>query len=146
MELRVLTAADQERIAALFASVFTREPWNDDWSDGEQLRQYILDLTGSRNSLTLGYFDGGDMAALSMGHIRHWYEGIEYLIDELCVRTDCQGRGVGTAFLRDMEAFLRQRGMKHIFLLTERTVPAYRFYRKNGFIELKDNVAFAKRL
>lgn len=63
MEPRVLTAADQENIAALFASVFTREPWNDDWSDEEQLRQYILDLTGSRNSLTLGYFNGGNMAA-----------------------------------------------------------------------------------
>ena len=146
MYIKKLDLEHLEEVKELFKRVFMNEPWNDDWSDGEQLRQYILDLTGSRNSLTLGYFDGGDMAALSMGHIRHWYEGIEYIIDELCVRTDCQGRGVGTAFLRDMEAFLRQRGMKHIFLLTERTVPAYRFYRKNGFIELKDNVAFAKRL
>ena len=29
MELRVLTAADQEEIAALFTSVFTRESWYD---------------------------------------------------------------------------------------------------------------------
>ena len=146
MELRVLTDANLEELTALFASVFTAAPWHDDWSEAEQLRQYILDLTDNRNSLTLGYYDGNEMIGLSMGHIRHWYEGTEYMIDELCVRTDCQGRGVGTAFLRDMEAFLRQRGMKHIFLLTERTVPAYRFYRKNGFIELKDNVALSRRL
>ena len=47
------------------------------------------------------------MIGLSMGHIRHWYEGTEYMIDELCVRADRQGRGVGTAFLRDNAALVK---------------------------------------
>lgn len=107
MELRVLTDANPEELTALFASVFTAAPWHDDWSDAEQLRQYILDLTGNRNSLTLGYYDGNEMIGLSMGHIRHWYEGTKYMIDELCVRADRQGRGVGTAFLRDNAALVK---------------------------------------
>lgn len=146
MELRVLTNANLEKLTKLFSSVFTAEPWHDDWSDAEQLRQYILDLTGNRNSLTLCYYDGNEMIGLAMGHIRHWYEGTEYMIDELCVRTDRQGQGVGTAFLRDMEDYLRRLGIRHIFLLTERTVPAYHFYQKNGFYELRDNAALAKGL
>ena len=146
MELRVLTDANLEELTALFASVFTAAPWHDDWSDAEQLRQYILDLTDNRNSLTLGYYDGNEMIGLSMGHIRHWYEGTEYMIDELCVRADRQGRGVGTAFLRDMEDYLRRLGIRRIFLLTERTVPAYCFYQKNGFYELRDNAALVKGL
>ncbi len=36
--------------------------------------------------------------------------------------------------------------MTHIFLLTDKDVPAYGFYRKQGFYELKDNVAFAKKI
>lgn len=146
MELRVLTNANLEELTKLFSSVFTAEPWRDDWSDAEQLRQYILDLTGNRNSLTLCYFDGNEMIGLAMGHIRHWYEGTEYMIDELCVRTDRQGQGIGTAFLRDMEDYLRRLGIRHIFLLTERTVPAYHFYQKNGFYELRDNAALAREL
>ena len=30
------------------------------------------------------------------------------------------------------------------FLLTERTVPAYDFYKKNGYYEYPDTVAFSK--
>ena len=50
---------------------FSNEPWNDDWSDTEQLNAYISDLTGQSCSLTLGYFDGDRMVALSMGYIKH---------------------------------------------------------------------------
>lgn len=35
-----------EIIKELFTSVFTIEPWNDDWSDQEQLDLYLSDLVG----------------------------------------------------------------------------------------------------
>ena len=46
MELRVLTIRDREAVTKLFRDVFTGEPWNDDWSDAEQLNAYIADLIG----------------------------------------------------------------------------------------------------
>lgn len=85
------------------------------------------------------------MIALAMGRVKHWYAGTEYAIDELCVRTDRQGKGVGAEFLSRIERAIHDTGLTHIFLLTERTVPAYRFYKKNGFHELEDIVAFGKR-
>ena len=39
-------------IKELFVSVFTKEPWNDDWSDENQLELYLHDLVGQSNSLT----------------------------------------------------------------------------------------------
>ena len=146
MELRKLTVADREIITELFRDVFTNEPWNDDWSDGEQLYAYITDLTGQSYSLTFGYFDGDQLVALSMGYIKHWYSGTEYIINELCIRTDRQGAGAGTFFLREIEKAIRELGLKQIFLLTDSNVPAYEFYRKNGFIESETNVAFSKRV
>ena len=98
MEFRVLSAEDRAAVTSLFADVFTNEPWNDDWSDTEQLDAYIADLTGQSYSLTLGYYDGDRLAALSMGYIKHWYSGTEYCIDEFCVGRPYQGRGVGSAF------------------------------------------------
>ena len=44
MELKKLSINDKEAIKELFTGVFTGEPWNDDWSDGEQLDLYIEDL------------------------------------------------------------------------------------------------------
>lgn len=72
--------------------------------------------------------------------------GTEYCIDELCIRTECQGQGLGARFVREIEAACRGMGLKYLFLLTEDDVPAYAFYKKLGFTESEHNVAFSKRL
>ena len=144
-ELRQLTMENIEEIKKFFFDIFTKEPWNDDWSDADQLHAYMADLIGNHNSLALGLFENGALVGLSMGNIKHWYSGTEYYIDELCIKTEEQGRGLGTQFLQAIEAYIAQRGMKHIFLQTDRDVPAYNFYKKNGFVELEKHVSLIKK-
>ena len=144
-ELRELNIDNIDEIKDFFFTVFTNEPWNDDWSDTNQLHAYMIDLIGNKNSLALGLFENRSMVGLSMGSIKHWYTGTEYYIDEFCIKKEEQGRGLGTQFLEAIETYIKQRGMKHIFLQTERTVPAYSFYKKNGYFELKDHVSFVKQ-
>ncbi len=146
MELVRLNAADLPAVRALFLDVFTGPPWNDDWSDGEQLNAYLNDLTQNKNSLALGLMDKGMLVALSLGSIRHWYSGTEYSIDELCVARAYQGKGVGTEFLAQIEKYLLAHNIVHIFLQTERYAPAYDFYKKRGFCEMPEHVSFSKRL
>ena len=135
-----------DAITRFFKEVFTAEPWNDDWSNENQLHEYIKDLIGNPNSLTFGLFEKGDLIGLSMGNIRHWYTGTEYYIHEFCISTKIQGCGLGTYFLKYIEENIKERGIVQIFLQTERDVPAYKFYQKNGFYEMKDHVSFAKSL
>lgn len=52
MELKVLSLEDKTIIKELFKTVFMQEPWNDDWSNEEQLEAYIMDLIGNKNSLS----------------------------------------------------------------------------------------------
>ena len=56
IELRELGMDNIEEIKNFFAEVFTKEPWNDDWSNQEQLHAYITDLIGNRNSLGGGLY------------------------------------------------------------------------------------------
>lgn len=135
-----------EVIKKLFTGVFTIEPWNDDWSNKEQLDLYLSDLVGQSNSLVYGLFEDDKLIGISMGHIRHWYSGTEYYIDELCIQTDKQGNGIGTYFIKEIEKAIKEIGLVQIFLQTENNVPAYCFYQKNGFYELKEHVSFAKRI
>lgn len=79
-----------------------------------------------------------------MGYVKHWFRGTEYIINELCVKTEAQGKGIGSDFLHQMEEYLLAQGIEATFLLTERTVPAYNFYKKNGYYEYPDTVAFSK--
>ena len=144
--IKQLGVKDREAIKELFVSVFTGEPWNDDWSDREQLDLYITDMIGQNYSLTYGLYDGDELTGISLGYIKHWYSGTEYIINELCVRTDRQGQGAGTFFLSEIEKSVKELGLKQIFLLTDSNVPAYEFYKKNGYTEQTTNVAFAKRV
>lgn len=145
-EFKRIGTNEIEAIKELFISVFTIEPWNDDWSNQEQLDLYLLDLVGQSNSLTYGLFEAEELIGVSMGRIRHWYAGTEYYIDELCVRTEKQGNGIGTYFVNEIEKAIKEIGLVQIFLQTESSVPAYGFYQKNGFLELKEHVSFVKRV
>ena len=145
-DFKRIGVSETEIIKDLFTGVFAIAPWNDDWSDREQLDLYIHDLIGQNNSLTYGLFENGKLIGLSMGHIKHWYSGTEYYIDELCIQTDKQGNGIGTYFLKEIEKEIKELGMTQIFLQTGSNVPAYGFYQKNGFFELKELVSFVKRV
>lgn len=145
LTIKVLDKQMEEQAKQFFVAVFSKEPWNDDWSDKEQLDKYIKELVEQDHSLVFGLFDGEEMVGLSMGYAFHWYSGTEYYIKELCIKTEAQGRGLGTRFLGLMEKALVEKGIHQIFLQTDRNVPACDFYKKNGFFECEDIVSLAKR-
>ena len=144
LKLKRLYIEDKEAITNVFIGVFTKEPWNDDWSDKNQLDMYINDLVGQSYSLTYGLYDDDELIGISMGYIKHWYSGTEYIINEFCIKTGRQGSGAGSFFIAEIEKAIKELGLKQIFLLTDSNVPAYHFYKKNGFVECTTNVAFSK--
>ncbi|AUC91235.1 N-acetyltransferase [Streptococcus suis] len=146
MELKELCFSDMEMVKELFLSVFSQEPWNDDWSDEEQLDCYLGDLLGHPRALCFGLFDQDKLIALSLGYIRYWYEGTEYRIEELCISRHYQGRGIGQDFLKRIEEQLERRQIVHILLQTERNLPAYFFYQKYGFRTLEEDVTMVKKV
>ena len=146
LEFKEVGVNEIEEIQELFYGVFTIEPWYDDWSNEKQLRLYLMDLIGQKNSLTYGLYDGNRLIGISMGHIKHWYSGVEYHIDEFLIRTEIQGNGFGTHFLSLIEDSIRKKGITRVTLQTDSELPAYEFYRKNDYYEIKEYVSFEKEL
>ncbi len=145
LNLKRLTIKDKEIITEVFTSVFTKEPWNDDWSNTNQLDMYINDLVGQGYSLTYGLFDDNELIGISLGYVKHWYSGTEYIINEFCIKTDRQRAGAGSFFIAEIEKAIKELGIKQIFLLTDSNVPAYNFYKKNGFSEEQTTRPMVKR-
>ena len=145
LSIKRLSIKDKEIITDVFTSVFTKEPWNDDWSDTNQLDMYINDLVGQGYSLTYGLFDDDQLIGIAQGYVKHWYSGTEYIINEFCVKTERQGAGAGSFFIAEIEKAIKELGIKQIFLLTDSNVPAYRFYKKNGFVEEETTRPMVKR-
>ena len=145
LKVKRLSINDKEIIKNLFTSVFTIAPWYDDWSDTNQLDMYINDLVGQGYSLTYGLFDDNEPIGISLGYVKHWYSGTEYIINEFCVKTERQGAGAGSFFIAEIEKAIKELGIKQIFLLTDSNVPAYNFYKKNGFVEEQTTRPMTKR-
>ncbi len=144
MEIRELLSADLEKIKPMYREVFGGPPWNEDWEDDRQLEEYLLDLTEVRGSLHYGLFESGRILGFSLGKIKHWCEGTEYYIEDVCIRPEDQGKGYGRIFFSMIEQDLVSRGVRTIYLMTDRDQPAYEFYRKLGFTELPEVTSFYK--
>lgn len=146
MYIKQVSMEQYDAIENLFVSVFSKEPWKDDWSDKKQLRLYLTELIDSSNSLCFGLYDQERLVALSLGHVKHWCQGTEYYVDEFCVDSSLQHQGIGKVWMSFLEEELSKREIAHFFLLTDSNVPAYSFYKHLGFHELVNNVAFTKKI
>lgn len=95
MMLKVLGMAHEQAVKGLIRDAFSAEPWCDRWEDEDVFHSYILDVMGNQNSLALGLFSEDVLIGISLGRLRHWYNGIEYCIDDLCIASEHQGQGFG---------------------------------------------------
>ena len=145
-EFIVLDEAYLPQMAQLYKAAFQGEPWNDNWSDTEQLNEYIKEISCGYRALNYGLFINGELKALSIGMIRHWWEGTNYNIEEFCVAPEMHGQGVGSRFMSMIETDVRSRGLCGIFLQTDNDKPSYGFYHKNGFFDLDAHVSLYKRV
>ena len=118
----------------------------------EELRDHIYSIFDDpRQKIVVSEREGRICAFAVLNHITRpetpFMRVRDYLdIDELCVDRHMQGRGTGTAFLKAIEGYLRERGILKIFLQTGKDMPAYSFYLKNGFRELEGHVSFSREI
>ena len=133
MTISKLSEEYLETCVDLFIEVFTKEPWNDVYESREQVVAFFR--SHMDNNYFIGYVlaEGDNVVALSLGMKKPWLKGMEYYIDQFCVRPDLQHKGIGTHFLTLIEHEIRREGMNTLILNTEQDFPSERFYLKNGF-------------
>ncbi|KYG26065.1 GNAT family N-acetyltransferase [Alkalihalobacillus trypoxylicola] len=147
MKVRKLLNKDYEEMKKQFIDVFSNEPWFDKWENDQKVDRYMKDISTNKNSLSLAlYGEDDELIGCSLGLTFNWWEGKEYFIKEFFISRKHQKQGIGSIFLSLMEDVLKEEEIQHILLTTEKTVPAYLFYQKNGFRTLTDSVLLVKNL
>ena len=133
-----------EECVDLFIDVFTREPWNDVYDSREQVVQFFENHIA--NNYFVGYImkNADEVIAMSLGSKKPWIKGMEYYIDQFCVKADYQRHGIGGRFLELIEKNIHANGMNAIILNTEKGFPSEKFYLKNGYCSFEELVILAK--
>lgn len=143
MQVRSLTAADEPQIAAVIRDAFSAPPWCEDWSDEARLLQYVHEGMDGAGALAFGLGDERQLVAVIMGHVRHWHNRVEYIIEDVAVRREYQGRGLGKLLMTQVLAACQALGIDEAGLRTRRDAAAYAFYQKLGFQEQEKDVYFS---
>ena len=146
LELREFSPEDLESCVQVFVEVFRQPPWNDRWPSFERAQQYVSDLTGIPGFRGFLALQGGEIAAFCLGHRRRWWQGDEYYVNEMGVLPAQQHSGVGSKLIAFAEERLRQNGMQYVALLTERDIPAERFWLKQGYRQDRQTIFMFKYL
>lgn len=128
----------------LFIDTFTKEPWYDEYES----RDVVVDFLKNHynNNYFLGYVAKmeNEIVGLSIGFTKPWLYGMEYYIDEFCIKYVLQHKGIGSIFMNQIEKDLKEKGINGEILITDKDFPSHKFYSKNGFSLMEDSIALVK--
>lgn len=82
-----------------------------------------------------------EVIAMSLGSKKPWINGMEYYIDQFCVKAELQRHGIGRRFLELIEENIHANGTNAIILNTEKGFPSENFTSKMAFAVSK-NLSF----
>ena len=120
MEFKRLTMEDVPLVAAVIRDAFAGPPWGEDWNDAQRLTQYVREGMDGENALAFGLADGEGLAAVALGHVRHWHNRVEYILEDFCVCQRCQGQGSGAELMTAVKNACRDLAIDEIGLRTRR--------------------------
>ena len=103
MDILKMSEEHVEECTDLYIDAFTKSPWHDAYDSRAQVVSFFQNHMA--NNYFLGYVLKGQtgIAALCIGMKKPWIQGTEYYIDQFCVKTDLQGKGIGSYFLKLIE-------------------------------------------
>jgi ribosomal protein S18 acetylase RimI-like enzyme len=78
--------------------------------------------------------------------IEQYWEGKVIIIEDLAVKEEFKGRGVGKNLIEKLEKYSKENNIKRILLSTHIRTPALSFYKKIGFKITKDRISMSKEL
>ncbi|MDR1688669.1 MAG: GNAT family N-acetyltransferase [Clostridiales bacterium] len=145
--IRKLEPGDIARLTEIYHKIFTSSEWNYDWLTMKNVTRYLTDMSLFPRFAGFSFFnEKGEIIGACFGDISDYFSTVQYYIKEIFVEMSLQNKGVGSKFLLEVEAYLKKRGVNNVTLYTSKTIPAYKFYRKNGYTDSSDAVFMVKPL
>lgn len=141
-----LSLENVEECTELYSNVFNGEPWNDGWVE-DDARERLLDIFTNRNFFGIGIHNQDQkLIGFLAGYTEKWLNNYHFNLYEMCVKTDLQGKGIGSQLLKKLEIYCNKNDINQIYLLTARDGQAEAFYKKNGFYVSPKMIMMSKRL
>jgi len=151
MHIKDFDTSLTEESVDLFMKVFSNPPWNDVFRSRNSVVDFFNAFIVLPNFKGYQLMDDNEkVIGISIGFVKPWLSNgelrYEYFLDQLCIDDELQGKGLGKYFMREIEKNLKKEDINDILLNTELSTPAYHFYMKIGFHDMKEYGFLSKEL
>ena len=144
MEYRPFTLEDLPRTAKLYVDYYNA--YEDGEGTIETTTKRIHQVMTREDAFGLLLEDKGRLLGFAMGYFEQYDDCQAYDLIEIVVAGERQNQGLGTAFMRELERRVREKGAMLIQLQSVNDAKHEHFYDKLGFKEAKNLVLKTKML
>ena len=141
MKIRKAKKEDFKELAEILRKESSKKPYTEDYTPKIAL-EAIKNL--SKKDLYVAV-DGKELMGFIASNIMPDNKKKAY-IDELWLRSKCQGKGVGKILVKFIEDKYKKRGVTMMRLVAKRGAKAFSFYKKIKYKEYKPLVFMEKQL
>lgn len=145
MYIRSLKPEDIPACAEIMCSVYNNELWQCKWSQ-ETAAQYLTDYVNMPKFVGYVLVEDGVLVGAIYAHEKVWWNNSEVFVEEMFVKPDLQRKGYGTMLLKQVEGYVKDKGLAGITLSTNKYAPAPKFYQKNGFTDCNHVLFMCKEM
>ncbi len=145
MKVRPFEPGDIRGCAQVFMAAYNGLPWNYGWKEDEAVT-YLSEYSGSAQFVGLVLMEGSEVAAALFAHRKTWWTGNQLFIDELFVAGDKQGLGYGKVLIRHAEEYCKANSLDMITLMTNKLMPALKFYESIDYTRVDQYVFLFKQV
>ena len=143
--IRNMNTEDISACADILCSVYNNEMWQCRWSK-EAAMEYLTDFFNMQKFIGYVLEEEDIIIGGLFAHEKVWWNNSEVFIEEMFVKPEYQRKGYGSILLKQVEAYVQERGLAGITLSTNKYAPAPNFYRKNGLVDCEHVLFMCKEM
>ncbi|MGN6638102.1 MAG: GNAT family N-acetyltransferase [Mucilaginibacter sp.] len=145
MNIRKLTQTDLDACVNLYMKAYNAPPWSYNWTYDKALK-YLAEYVDRTRFVGFVLLDEGEIVGAMFGHSKTWWTQDLLYVDELFVSPAKQRSGYGKRLLDYTEDYAREQGYEVITLMTNKYMPAMKFYSGINYIHAEHFVFLFKPL
>lgn len=145
MKIQPITKLNLDDCIDVFISAYNQAPWNYNWTLAKA-KQYLSEYVDRSNFVGFILYDDHNAVGATFAHQKTWWTNQQLMIDEFFISAKKQKMGYGKTLMNYCNQYAQQHDIQLSILMTNKYMPAYKFYDKQGYTTTEQYVFMFKQL
>lgn len=143
IELKIAEKEDINKIAAIYSEEFSKPPFNEPWTIEKAI--YKINLF-KKYCDVFKIIKDNELVGFIVINTNHWCPGEFIFGEEMAIKQEFQGKGIGTQVFNYLFNYYKEKGYKKFIGIANKKGKALDLYRKLEIKENSENIVIEKDL